>query len=628
MKKILLIALSALIWTGCDQKNNIIESPESGIEFELSNLEVSDFESPANLSLGPTSPTQREVSQDVILKNTGNGPQALAISLDDDPGFKIKLNRCGLSLAAGSSCKLSLSFSSRGLFDGSYTGALNVTPSAIIALSSSITGYPNPDLSGTPALTISLSSAFSPKTAIAYRTLNISNTGDGTATNIQTQLGANYSVRLNRCSSNLKPAQSCYIQILQRNHRSSSEPAPENVEISSTGLNTQILNLATGQDASIVPFNFRIGTGSEHSCLINDSGKAYCWGRNDNGQLGDGTMSNSNVPVAVSTAGVLSGKTLTHISSGRYVSCVIDSDGRLYCWGKNEAGVLGANASAGAVSLPVEVTGKGSLIGKTVKYVDVGPYNAVAIDSDGAAHSWGPGSLGRNGDGVSTDRHVPILVKASGALAGKNLVKSSVGVHYSCVLDDAGRAYCWGLGSNGKLGSGNTGVQNDPTPVNVDGVLAGKTLVDISTGSSHSCAVDNQGDAYCWGFGSNGRLGNGSNTDQNLPVSINTSLISGKKLVRIESSETATSALTDEGEVINWGSNGGAGGIPRLEADNISNPIFNKVLKNISTAADTNLNSVIDEDGIVYVTGPGLYGQIGNGTNPSSQTRGIVTPNY
>ena len=83
-----------------------------------------------------------------------------------------------------------------------------------------------------------------------------------------------------------------------------------------------------------------LSAGGEHACAI-ESGAAYCWGENYSGELGDGNNTNSSVPVAVVTSGVLAGKTLTQITSGYEMTCALDSEGTAYCWGRDSEGELG-----------------------------------------------------------------------------------------------------------------------------------------------------------------------------------------------------------------------------------------------------------------------------------------------
>src|SRR5271156_3614457 len=88
-----------------------------------------------------------------------------------------------------------------------------------------------------------------------------------------------------------------------------------------------------------------ISAGFGYSCAI-ESGKAYCWGDNANGQLGDGSTTDSSVPVAVDTSGVLAGKTVTQIAASQAATCALDSTGAAYCWGWNGDGGLGDDSTA------------------------------------------------------------------------------------------------------------------------------------------------------------------------------------------------------------------------------------------------------------------------------------------
>ena len=94
---------------------------------------------------------------------------------------------------------------------------------------------------------------------------------------------------------------------------------------------------------------------------------------------------------------------------------------------------------------------------------------------------------------------VPVAVDTSGVLAGKTLTQITAGDNHMCALDSAGAAYCWGHNSDGELGDGSTADSSVPVAVDTSGVLAGKTLTQITAGSDHTCALDSTGAAYCWG---------------------------------------------------------------------------------------------------------------------------------
>ena len=150
-----------------------------------------------------------------------------------------------------------------------------------------------------------------------------------------------------------------------------------------------------------------ITAGSFHSCAI-ESGKAYCWGDNGSGQLGNGSTVGSSVPVAVDTSGVLAGQALTQITAGWYDTCALDASGAAYCWGYNADGELGNGSTVGS-TVPVAVDTSGVLAGRTLTQVSAGTYSACAVDSAGAAYCWWANSWGQLGDNAATQSLVPVL---------------------------------------------------------------------------------------------------------------------------------------------------------------------------------------------------------------------------
>ena len=136
--------------------------------------------------------------------------------------------------------------------------------------------------------------------------------------------------------------------------------------------------------------------GWSRSCAIASDDKAYCWGYNSEGNLGNNSTANSKVPVAVNTSGVLAGKTIKQISAGSSHTCAIASDDKAYCWGSNDFGRLGNNSTANS-RVPVAVNTSGVLAGKTIKQISAGGTHTCAIASDDKAYCWGVGlALGNN----------------------------------------------------------------------------------------------------------------------------------------------------------------------------------------------------------------------------------------
>ena len=323
----------------------------------------------------------------------------------------------------------------------------------------------------------------------------------------------------------------------------------------------------------------RLATGAFFSCGLKN-GSAYCWGRNQYGQLGNGTTNDSSTPVAVSTSGVLNGKTITQISVGTEHSCAI-ADEKLYCWGANAYGTfgngfgsgsssttpvaaatgnslltnkiisnvnlggihtcvvaeqrgycwggnyngqLGINQTGNAQHVPNAVYTAGVLSGKNVDQVSSGSGNHTCAVAEGLAYCWGKngdsgtGTSGQLGDGTSTGKVVPVAVTASGVLSGKTVTDISASSINSCAVA-SGKAYCWGSNSEGQIGNGNTTNQYNPAAVVDTGALSGKRVTEVSVGPWLSCAIAS-GSFYCWGLGTNGQLGNGTALSSNVPVAV------------------------------------------------------------------------------------------------------------
>ena len=371
--------------------------------------------------------------------------------------------------------------------------------------------------------------------------------------------------------------------------------------------------LAASHEASV------ISAGNSYSCAI-ESGKAHCWGYNGSGELGDGGTASSSVPVAVNTSGVLAGKTLTQISAGNENTCALDSAGAAYCWGYNGDGELGDGGTASS-SVPVAVDTSGVLAGKTLTQISAGGDYACALDSAGAAYCWGNNGDGELGDGGTVNSSVPVAVDTSGMLAGKTLTQISAGSDFACALDTAGSAYCWGYNGDGELGNDSTNIEsNVPVAVDAGGVLAGKTLTQISAGWYDACALDSAGAAYCWGYNEDGELGDGTTTTpSSVPVTVDTSgVLAGKTLTQITVGIYAACALDSAGAAYCWGSNGNSqlGNGSGIYGSNV--PV---VVDTSGVLAGKTLTQISagalqicaeDTDGAIYCWGDNAQGELGD----------------
>jgi len=257
------------------------------------------------------------------------------------------------------------------------------------------------------------------------------------------------------------------------------------------GLSVGVVLLAAcgGETLEPLPAKFQaVSAGGIHSCGIVTDGAAYCWGRNEEGQLGDGSRRSRVYPVPV--VGTVRYQAL---SPGAGHTCGIATTGAAYCWGLNFNGQLGDGTNADR-STPAPVDGGNSWIA-----LSAGGAYTCGIATDSLAYCWGWNAVGQLGDGTDIDRASPTAV--SGGLKFQAI---STNAYHTCGLTVGGDVYCWGSNEYGELGTGNT--DDSLVPVLVSG---GMTWVAVSVGFSHGCGIATDGSGHCWGRNHYGQLGIG-----------------------------------------------------------------------------------------------------------------------
>jgi alpha-tubulin suppressor-like RCC1 family protein len=251
-----------------------------------------------------------------------------------------------------------------------------------------------------------------------------------------------------------------------------------------------------------------ISAGGNHTCALTDEGAVKCWGFNISGQLGDGSVTDRNVPVDVS--GLSSGAVA--ISAGGDHTCALTSVGAVKCWGKNDWGQLGDGTVHDRVS-PVSVTNLSS----GVAAISAGRSHSCALTIAGAVLCWGSNLEGQVGGGTGgvIQTPVPVLGLSSGVFA------IAAGGAHTCALTNAGGVKCWGYNASGQLGDG-TRISRR-APVDVSSIPSGAVSI-VSSGVRFSCAQIINGAVKCWGSNDYGQLGDGSTRTRLTPVTIKQNL--------------------------------------------------------------------------------------------------------
>ena len=246
-----------------------------------------------------------------------------------------------------------------------------------------------------------------------------------------------------------------------------------------------------------------VSAGGEHSLARLSNGTVMAWGDNAHGQLGNGSTNNSPVPVVVSGLG---GKTVTEVSAGGEHSLALLSNGTVVAWGDNAHGQLGNNSTNNS-AVPVAVSGLGG-----VTAVAAGGEHSLALLSNGTVVAWGDNAHGQLGNGSTTDNHVPVVVSGLGGVTAV----AAGGEHSLALLSNA-TVMAWGDNAHGQLGNNST--TDNHVPVEVSG-LGGKTVTEVAAGGEHSLALLSNATVMAWGDNAHGQLGNGSTTDNHVPVAV------------------------------------------------------------------------------------------------------------
>lgn len=360
-----------------------------------------------------------------------------------------------------------------------------------------------------------------------------------------------------------------------------------------------------------------VAVGYYHTCAVTNEGLAYCWGINDNGQLGNNSTTNSNKPVAVNTDGALNGKTIKSITVGDYNSCAIDTDNLAYCWGLNSSGQLGNNSTTSS-SVPVAV----SMVGKAVKSISTGDNYSCAIANDGLAYCWGLGTSGQLGNNNTINMSVPTPIYMDGVLKGLTIKSISTGAFSTCAIASDNLSYCWGKNNISQLGN-NSNVDVF-VPVRVLGPLDGTPVKEISAGEYHACALTFDNDAYCWGWNLYGQLGDGSNNSSAIPIAIKTDgALSDSTISFLKSGKYGVCAISSGSKAYCWGW-GVEGQIGNNTTSNSNVPVavttsgaLNGLMISSISVGDYHA-CALSSDHAIYCWGADAYGQLGNGLNARS----------
>ena len=318
---------------------------------------------------------------------------------------------------------------------------------------------------------------------------------------------------------------------------------------------------------------------------------AQAWGDNTQGQLGNGSILGTATPT---TIGGLYG--ITQIATGDHFALALLANGNVVAWGENDHGQLGDGTTTTRTT-PVAVAGLPTF---EVKEVAAGGHFSLALLKNGTVMAWGDNSNGQLGDGNTTDSSTPVSVTG---LTGAYQVQA--GEAFGLATLSGGDVESWGANANGQLGDGNT--TDSSTPVAIPGL---NSLVHlVSAGSDFALALLNNQDVVAWGDNTHGQLGNGTNTQSDVP-----SPVSGISFVHAIAAGGAHSlAILTLGRVAAWGddANGQLG--DNLTTDS-NVPVVLPLSPAYALAAGGSHSLALMRNGTVEAWGANASGQLGDGS--------------
>jgi len=278
-----------------------------------------------------------------------------------------------------------------------------------------------------------------------------------------------------------------------------------------------------------------IAAGSRHTCAVTTSGGVRCWGANNAGQLGDGTATSRPAPPA---SDVLTG--VKALAAGANHTCALTTAGGVRCWGSNDAGQLGDGTTMDRSTPPAA-----DILGGVGAIAAGGSVTCALMQQTGGVRCWGANTFGQLGDGTTVDRASP---PSTDAIAG--VASLSVASGHTCVVTTGGGIRCWGHNGEGELGDGTWGIDTI-TPPAADVLSAARA---VAAGPTFTCALTAAGGVRCWGYNSDGQIGDDTPNAVDRLVPADTDILAGVKAISTGAAH-ACALMSTTGAVRCWGAN-------------------------------------------------------------------------
>ena len=259
------------------------------------------------------------------------------------------------------------------------------------------------------------------------------------------------------------------------------------------------------------------GGGDSFAIGLKTNGTLWAWGYNAEGQLGNGTTTDINIPIQIGTAT----DWVTADAGEKYV-CAIKSNGTLWSWGENNYGQLGLGGiSTTSVYVPTQIG-----VDTNWSKVSCGFDHTLANKTDGSLWSWGNNFAGQLGDNTTVQKNAPVQI-SEGTSPDGSVIEFSSGLRFSLGITASGKLYGWGSGQYGQLGDGATTGHIIPTQIGTD-----TDWQKIATGLAHTLTLKSSANMlYAMGSNSFGQLGDATVVDKLIPTAIDCPVLSTEQFV-------------------------------------------------------------------------------------------------
>ena len=278
----------------------------------------------------------------------------------------------------------------------------------------------------------------------------------------------------------------------------------------------------------------QVATVGNSSAAIKNDGTLWAWGSNNNGQLGDGTITNRSSPVQT----IARGNDWKQVAMYTHIAA-IKNDGTLWMWGTNNVGQLGDNTTTNRSSPVQTIAG-----GNTWKQVAAGNGSTAAIKTDGTLWTWGSNNYGQLGDTTFVNKSSPVQTVARGTAWSQVAIG---GTHMGAIKTD-GTLWMWGSGTYGELGNLSIAITSSP----VQTVAGGNNWKQLATGIGYSAAIKTDGTLWTWGYNGSGELGDSTAISRSSPVQ---TIAGGTNWKQVRLGNGLTAAIKADGTLWIWGGN-------------------------------------------------------------------------